>query len=166
MAMASSTARITARASRTDWTFADSILAHRSGTLSTAAAPLGASFSAAGGIAFDTLVQISGFTIPTTEGVALASVTQPQESPSFSCQFVVPSGTMAPAIQLLRDGAVIKQQAIPTTIPQNPTLVVRFGVYTPQMGSTVRCTVELGNLGQWTLTQPITDTIDMLQLGG
>ena len=147
-----------------DWTIKDSILSHTAGSLGTTAAPLGASFGAAGGIAFDTLIHISGFTTPMTEGVSLASVTQPQESPTFSCQFVVPSGAMAPAIQLLRDGAVIKQQSIPTAIPQNLTFYVRFGVFTQMSNATVRCTVELGgSLGMWTLMQGASDTIDMLQ---
>lgn len=146
-----------------DWTIKDSSLSHTSGSLGTTAAPLGASFSGPGGVAFDTLVHISGFTTPMTEGVALASVTQPLESPTYSCQFAVPGGAAAPAIQVLRDGAVIKQQSIPAAIPQNLTFYVRLGVFTQMSGATVRCTIELGSLGMFTLMQGVNDTIDMLQ---
>lgn len=148
----------------TNWTIKDSILSHKSGMQQTTASPLGASFSAPGGIAFDTLFHISGFTAPMTEGVSLVSVTQPQESPTYACQFAVPTGGMGPSVELRRDSVVIKSMSIPVAIPQNLTVFIDFGVYTQMVGSSVRCTVELGGtLGQFTLMQPVNDTIDMLQ---
>lgn len=147
-----------------DWTINDSVLSHASGTQSTTGAPLGASFNAASGVALDTFVHITGYTSPMSEGVALVSVTQPAESPTYTCQLTVNTGSMAPAIELRRDGAVIKSQGIPIAIPQNLNLYIRFGVYAQMTGATVRCTVELGSsLGMWTLMQNVNDTIDMLQ---
>jgi hypothetical protein len=146
------------------WTIKDSILSHKSGMQTEAAAPLGAGFSAPGGIAFDTLFHITGFTAPMTEGVSLVSVTQPQDSPTYSCQLNV-SGGMAPTIELRRDGAVIKMMSIPAPIPQNLTVFLRFGVYTQAMGgATVRCVADLsGTLGSFMLMQGVSDTIGTLQ---
>lgn len=132
-----------------DWEVKDSALVHGAAPLTTAAVH-GASFDAAGGVAYDTLLHLSGFTTPMTFGLGL--VIQASQPVTYSCH-ITASGSTTPTFEIRRDATVVRSAPIPAPIPQNVTAFLRFGLY--MQGGTLfaRCTLDAAAIASVSIMQ-------------